>query len=361
MPNINDINCPMMLAIDIGTGTKDIMLFDPNKRFENNVKLVVPTPGLRIAKYIENTNRSITIAGRAIGGGKLARAIKNHVKKGFKVSITTEAALTIRNNIDDVKDLGIDIDNEIDNPDIFFDEIEISTYHSILNRLSIDVADLNLVGISVQDHGWQEHNESSRKKRFEYFLNLLSTEHTLKPFIFTETTVPIHFPRMVSAVKSVTNTYNSTKVIVLDTCISALLGCIYDRRVEALEGPTLFINYGNGHTMACVMDGLKIMAFFEHHTGMIKNKPEIMSEWMKRLTEGDLSYDEIYDDYGHGCHTFETYSYRKLAGIVVTGPRRHLAQKAGFNKYIEAAPGGDMMMTGPLGLVRAYSLLKEVK
>lgn len=359
MTDINNTNVSMMLAIDIGTGTKDIMLFDPNKSFENNVKFVVPTPSIRIAQNIESMNKSLTIAGRAIGGGNLARAIKNHIKKGFKVSITTEAALTIRNNIDDVKDLGIDIDDNINNPDIFFDEVNINTYLRIFDMLSIDISQLNLVGLSVQDHGWQEHKESSRKKRFEYFLKLLSTEQSLIPFIFTETTVPIHFPRMVSAVKSITNIHNSTKVIVLDTCIAALLGCIYDRRVKALKGPTLFINYGNGHTMACVMDGLKIMSFFEHHTGMIKNKPEIMSKWMKQLTEGNLSFDEIYDDYGHGCHTFEIYSFRKLAGIVVTGPRRHLAQQAGFTKYIEAAPGGDMMMTGPLGLVRAQSLLKD--
>ena len=185
-------------------------------------------------------------------------------------------------------------------------------------------------------------------------------DRTLRPFIFTKNTVPEYFPRMKSAIKSVDLSYPDKDIIIVDTCVSALLGCIFDKRVKALEGPTLFINYGNGHTMACVMDGLKILSFFEHHTGMIKSKPEIMNIWMKNLCEGNLDFDEIYNDGGHGCHTFENFEFDKLAGIVVTGPRRHLAEKANFKNYLEAAPGGDMMMTGPLGLVRAHSILLEI-
>ena len=60
-----------------------------------------------------------------------------------------------------------------------------------------------------------------------------------------------------------------------------------------------------------------------------------------------------------GCVTFEKQPFRNIAGVVVTGPRRHLMAQSGVPGYIEAAPGGDMMMTGPLGLLRGLSLLLE--
>jgi hypothetical protein len=38
--------------------------------------------------------------------------------------------------------------------------------------------------------------------------------------------------------------------------------------------------------------------------------------------------------------------------VIVTGPNRDLFRKTSF-KFIYAAPGGNTMMTGPMGLVRA--------
>ncbi len=50
--------------------------------------------------------------------------------------------------------------------------------------------------------------------------------------------------------------------------------------------------------------------------------------------------------------------FKKIAKIVVTGPRRHIARNLGLGDIHEAAPGGDMMMTGPLGLLRGFNLVE---
>jgi hypothetical protein len=47
--------------------------------------------------------------------------------------------------------------------------------------------------------------------------------------------------------------------------------------------------------------------------------------------------------------------------VIVTGPNRDLFEKTSL-KFIYAAPGGNTMMTGPMGLVKAaqFRLGKEV-
>jgi uncharacterized protein (DUF1786 family) len=109
------------------------------------------------------------------------------------------------------------------------------------------------------------------------------------------------------------------------------------------------------------MENLKIFSFYEHHTSLLKNKSGFFSNHLKKLVEGKLSFDEVFNDGGHGCRTFEAINFNDLGGIVVTGPQRYLATKLEMKNFYEASPGGDMMMTGPLGLLRGFNQLKELK
>ncbi|HUK77742.1 MAG TPA: hypothetical protein VL117_09105, partial [Thermoleophilia bacterium] len=61
-----------LLALDVGTGTIDILLFEPDRRPENCVKLVVPSRTQIVAAQIrEATARGLPIvfAGPVMGGG----------------------------------------------------------------------------------------------------------------------------------------------------------------------------------------------------------------------------------------------------------------------------------------------------
>ena len=51
-----------ILAIDVGTGTQDIMIYDDEKELENSIKLVLPSPHLLISQnsLCKSINSSIS-------------------------------------------------------------------------------------------------------------------------------------------------------------------------------------------------------------------------------------------------------------------------------------------------------------
>ena len=77
----------------------------------------------------------------------------------------------------------------------------------------------------------------------------------------------------------------------------------------------------------------------------------LRSEGKLRLfTRGELEGEKVFKENGHGAVTL-----KPLPGgfpVIVTGPNRDLFRKTSF-PFTFAAPGGNTMMTGPMGLVRA--------
>ena len=64
-----------ILAIDVGTGTQDIMIYDTEKELENSIKLVLPSPHLFISQKIREIENDFYFKGEIIGGGKLKISI----------------------------------------------------------------------------------------------------------------------------------------------------------------------------------------------------------------------------------------------------------------------------------------------
>lgn len=350
---------PDTLAMDIGTGTKDVMHFSARHTLENNIKLVVPTPALVMANNLERHEGDLRIDGYTMGGGYLAKVLRKHRAAGNRVIMEGMPAFTVRNNIEEIEAAGIEIVEHVDNPTHHFDEIELPLYFDLLGRFGIDPDQIRIIGISAQDHGYNTSEESSRRNRFRYFLEHLKKDCTPRSLVFTDNDLPDVFGRLFSGASCVKRTGKNLRSVLIDTSFSAILGCFLDRNVAALDGPVLYINYGNGHTMACIMNGPQILSFFEHHTRVLKTKPQVMAGYMKRMAEGTLPTDEVFDDDGNGCFTFEPIRFSGLAGIVVTGPQHHLIRQSGLEPVIEASPGGDMMMTGPLGLLRGITMRRS--
>ena len=48
-----------ILAIDVGTGTQDIMIYDTTKELENAIKLVLPSPYLYISQAERSEERRV--------------------------------------------------------------------------------------------------------------------------------------------------------------------------------------------------------------------------------------------------------------------------------------------------------------
>jgi uncharacterized protein (DUF1786 family) len=105
---------------------------------------------------------------------------------------------------------------------------------------------------------------------------------------------------------------------------------------------------GNGHTIAALLVEKRIEGLYEHHTHELT--PEKMEHDLRLFVRGELEGKKVFRENGHGAVTL-----KPLPGVfpvIVTGPNRDLFRKTSF-KFIYAAPGGNTMMTGPMGLVRA--------
>ena len=85
-----------ILAIDVGTGTEDILLYDTEKEIENSLKMVIPSPHLKISKLIEKSENDIYFDGVIMGGGHIKQSCQKHLEKGYKIVFNELAAKTIR-------------------------------------------------------------------------------------------------------------------------------------------------------------------------------------------------------------------------------------------------------------------------
>src|SRR5688572_17487626 len=109
-----------ILAIDVGTGTQDILLFDSALKLENCPKLVMPSATSIIAKQVEAATEraeAIILTGVTMGGGPCAWAVEAHLKAGNKAYATPEAARTFDDHLENVEVMGIHVVSEDDLPE----------------------------------------------------------------------------------------------------------------------------------------------------------------------------------------------------------------------------------------------------
>ena len=333
-----------ILAIDIGAGTQDILLFDSQKKIENCISLVLPTPSKFFADKLKTIEGHVYIHGDTIGGGSLGRAILRHIQKGYRVVMEESAAYSIRNDLDEVKSMGIEVEKKPEAD--LFEELEIREVNLLLfenffsnfgEELKVDV-----IAIAIQDHGVSPKGVSDRAFRFENMERMLRKDNRPETFHFLEDSIPDHYLRMKSAVAAVKRS-SPVRVLVMDTAFSAILGCL-----EETSGPSLIVNVGNGHTIAALIIEKRIEGLYEHHTHELT--PEKMEHDLRLFVRGELDGKKVFKENGHGAVTL-----KPLPGVfpvIVTGPNRDLFRKTSF-KFIYAAPGGNTMMTGPMGLVKA--------
>jgi uncharacterized protein (DUF1786 family) len=333
-----------ILAIDIGVGTQDILLFDSQKKIENCISLVLPTPSKLFAEKLKTIESHVYIHGDTIGGGSLGRAILRHIQKGYRVVMEKPAAYSIRNDLDEVKSMGIEVGKKPETnhlEELEIQEVNLPLFEKFLSNFGEDLQ-VDIIAIAVQDHGVSPKGISDRAFRFENMERMIRKDNRPETFHFLEDSIPEYCLRMRSAVAAVKRT-SSTPVLVMDTCFSAILGCL-----EEVTRPSLVVNVGNGHTVAALLLERKIEALYEHHTHELT--PQKLENDLRLLIRGELSGRRVFEENGHGAFTLKPYPGE--VSVIVTGPNRDLFKETSF-QFIYAAPGGNTMMTGPMGLVRA--------
>ncbi|WP_440954147.1 DUF1786 domain-containing protein [Methanosarcina sp. Mfa9] len=358
-----------ILAADIGTGTQDILLFDSEKEMENSLLMVMPSPTQVIAEKVmeaTQTGKDIVFTGTIMGGGPSGRAVKAHLQAGFLVYATERAALTIHDNLEKVKAFGVRIVSEEEAKkltasgsavEIVMRDFDPEAVSKALSGFGVTVPEK--LAVAVQDHG-NAPDKSNRVYRFELFREFIEKGGELERFVYMAEEIPPAFTRMKAQADSLlknTGTSPEIKAVFMDTGPAAIFGALTD---PVARQPSIVVNIGNGHTLGALVCENRITALFEHHSSRMD--PEKLQDYIIRLADGSLGFDEVFEDGGHGAYIKEATGFASVRSVVVTGPKRGMLEKLSekeirpeiLEKLHFAAPFGSMMLSGCFGLLAGF-------
>lgn len=340
--------CEPILLLDIGKGTQDILLYTPNQPIENSIKMVLPSPNVITGRAIEKAaaqGRAVHLDGPVMGGGKNTQVIKEWLPRGLKLSASQSAALSIRDNLEYVKNIGVTI---TDTPPEDAVIIRTGDYmkaelQETFSRFGIEYP--NHLAVAVQDHGYSP-DMSNRKFRF------LHMRDTLERGDWNISSLIQDPPdTCMTRMQAILDT--EPDALVLDTGAAAVLGALEDPVVQqARDHGVTIVNAGNGHTLAFTIEGDEICGVFEHHTRVLLNNGTCR-DYLVKLQKGILTNEEVFDDHGHGA-AVNRASVSSL--IAVTGPNRSLLLPDAY----QATPYGDMMLTGCFGLLWTWMKTRTI-
>ncbi len=348
-----------ILAIDIGVGTQDILLYEGGGPVENSPKFVLPSPSSLYRKRVTallSRGKDLFLDGSIIGGGGLISPLMAHIRGGFSVYMTMEAALALRNDLDEVRAKGIQI---VEGPPPNFAgerltlrEIDFCSLAALLAPWDIDLNQVEVAAIAVQDHGTSPPGMSNRRFRLQSMKEGLSKDPRPTSLAFLSEEIPAFHLRMRSAAEASQKQLPKARPLLMDTSLAAISGCLVDPLVASRSGkPILCVNLGNGHTMAALLKEGMILALLEHHTKALN--PEDLKRDLMGFADGKLKDGDVFARGGHGLfYLQDPPGFSEVGLIAATGPQREMMARSGLTVYYPA-PYGDMMMTGPAGLIWA--------
>ena len=353
-----------ILAVDIGTGTQDILLFDSERVPENCLKLVMPSPTLLIRGQVQRATAArlpLLITGVIMGGGPCSWAVEDHRRAGLRVLATPDAARTFNDDLDRVeREMGVEIVSaEVSREllacrDYVHVEFRDLDYYAIRGAFAAFGVELrpDALALAVFDHGAAPPDVSDRQFRMDYLCDRLSADRRLSALAFRSGDVPEIMTRL-RALADTATTQSGLPVIVMDTAPAAVLGALDDPRVGGHPHP-IVVNVGNFHTLAFQFRDGQFVRLFEHHTGELT--PERLSGWLRALAAGSIRHEAVFQDKGHGAMCLDEAA-APLDLVALVGPRRAMLAGAGLPIYA-AVPHGDQMLVGCFGLLRACADLE---
>lgn len=364
-----------ILAVDIGTGTQDIFLYDSNLDLENGFKLILPSPTMMIHRRVKRLLKARTpllFTGHQMGGGPSAWAIEEAARAGIPVYMTPSAATTLNDELDKVEALGIEIisDDEISSlptpvTHLGLHDFDFRIISKTFADYGVSLNDLAAIAVAVFDHGNAPAGVSDRQFRFDYLDGRIRAKNSLSAFAYLSADIPEIMTRLQSVADSAGEL--PCPLVVMDTAPAAVLGAGFDP-IVATRNQKIICNVGNFHTLAFRLGEHGIEGVFEHHTGEIDlGKLESL---LHALADGSLKHEDVFNDMGHGAlmYSREVFEFGKDDfDVIVTGPRRSMfmesdglpsklpEQAPALHKLLPyfAVPFGDMMIAGCFGLLAA--------
>ncbi len=338
-----------ILAIDVGAGTQDILLYESERPVENCPKLVLPSQTQIVAGRIRAATAAglpLHLTGTLMGGGASSDAVKDHLAAGLPVTATADAGRTLHNDPARVAAIGVTIQEE---PPacaavVELADLDLSSLAGALEPFGLTVP--QVVAVAVQDHGYRP-GAGNNEVRFDYLQGLLTGGGDLAGMVYRD--APEGMTRMAAVAETVPGVY------LMDTGAAAVLGALGDPIVAGAVRTigAILVNVGNMHTFAVLVRGRRLYGLFEHHTGGIT--AAIIADLVGRLRAGTIDTEGFRRDFdGHGAALDPSYADSgPFDFVALTGPNRRIARSLGYH---EAAPHGDMMLAGSYGLVEGVFL-----
>lgn len=356
-----------LLAIDVGTGTQDILLLDTESTIENALKLVMPSPTLVVGRRVRAATArgaSVLFEGPMMGGGPSMWALRDHAAAGLPVYATPDAARTLDDDLSRVEELGVRIVSEDEARSLRVEErvrsgdLRLDAVHGALEAFGVE-PEYDALAVAVFDHGNAPPGVSDRKFRFDYLKLTLEGAEELADFAHLRGETPPEMTRLLAVESSAPP---DVQLVLMDTGPAAVLGALEDPAARPSNGDSAIVaNIGNFHALAFHVaphgvgpHGLRddeVVGLFEHHTGEVTR--EYMEELLERLGAGTLTNEEVYGSMGHGALVLDPTA-GPPARLSVLGPQRNLLRDSAPRPYF-AVPHGDQMLAGCYGLLRGLA------
>lgn len=361
-----------VLAVDVGTGTQDILLFESGKAIENCFQMVMPSPTVIVAERIKRaTERGLplVLTGVTMGGGPSHWAARDHALAGYPVAVTPDAGRTFDDDLREVEKMGFEIIDETEansrlrQPGIvhvILQDFDATAIITALQAFDVD-ARVDALAIAAFDHGAAPPGVSDRRFRFDFIARAVQRDPTPGAFAYLALETPPELTRL-RAILTGAERYRDRSgsapdisLLLMDTGSAAALGSLEDPLVRQ-QRESILCNIGNFHTLAFHLVDGNITGIFEHHTGEITRAQ--LEDMLVKLARGTLTNDEVFNTSGHGALILAQHPYDsredRFPFLSVTGPRRALLRGSLLQPY-KATPHGDMMIAGCFGLLRALA------
>jgi uncharacterized protein (DUF1786 family) len=344
-----------ILAVDVGTGTQDILLFDSSGPVENCVKLVMPSATAIAAGRIRRATaarEAVVLTGVVQGGGPCHWALEDHLRAGLAAFATPEAAATFDDDLDNVRAMGVtlvgvDEAAQTRGAHVSLRDLDLEAVRAALRAFDVATA-FDGLAVGCLDHGASPPGYSDRLFRFDHLRRVVQRSNDLRAFAYLPHELPEYLTRARALIGCIDQV---APAVFLDTGPAAALGALQDPVVAAAEAQ-LVLNLGNMHALAFHLRGTRIFSLYEHHTGEMSL--EQIEDFTTRLELETLSHDEVFNSKGHGVFYAGEKPDRDLETfLAVTGPQRGRLRRSRLAAYL-AAPHGDMMLSGCFGMLRAF-------
>src|SRR3989440_3240921 len=196
-----------ILAVDVGTGTQDILLFESGKTIENNFKMVVPSPTVIVAERIKRATergQAILLTGVTMGGGPCHWAARDHALAGYAVAVTPEAGRTFDDDLTMVERMGFELIDEdeaasrAEKPGLLHIELQDFDAGAIISALRAFDVDprVDALAIAAFDHGAAPPGVSDRRFRFDFITRTVQNSPVPSAFAYAAQDIPADLTRL---------------------------------------------------------------------------------------------------------------------------------------------------------------------